>query len=417
MSRTDSYGLGFVGAGFITRESHAMSVQYVPDAHVAGIMNPTAEKAERLADTCREEGCGDPAAYRTVEELVADPAVDGVYVASPNHTRVEAVERIVEAVTQGDADIDGVALEKPLARTLEEARQIRKLVADAGLAHGYLENWGYFPGVERVRDILWREEVTAAGPPHLARAFGEHSGGHSAWFWEVDKMGGGAIMDMMSHTHLATKHLLTDPDDPEAQLTPVAVTGNTFNLKWGRGEYVDQLREEFGVEFGTNPADDYANSVVIYEREDGRPAVAESVASWSYVGAGVHRTLELLGPESTGRIESGESTSNIFISETVGEGSGDLMEKQAAQQGRMPVEPLGVVNGGYVNQTRDVVESFRAGENSRFDLEDGVRTMELCMASYKAAEEGVAVDVQSVDLGEYVPAPVRREFQSGPVLG
>jgi predicted dehydrogenase len=406
----DTFGLGFVGAGFIARESHAMSLQYVPDAHVAGIMNPTIEKAEGLAQTCREEDCGDPTAYGAVEDLVADPDVDGVYVASPNYTRVEAVERIVEELEQGDAELHGIALEKPLARTLAEAREIRDLVAEAGLAQGYLENWGYFPGVERVRDLLWREAVTASGVPHLARAFGEHSGGHSAWFWEVDKMGGGAIMDMMSHTHLATKHLLRNPTGDEAPLTPVEVTGNTFNLKWGHGLYADHLREEFGVEFGENPADDYANAVVVFERAGGQPAVAESVASWSYVGAGVHRTLELLGPESTARVESGEATTNIFISDNVGGGSDDLMEKQAAQRGRMPVEPLDVVNGGYVNQTQDIVASFRSGENARFDLDDGVQTMELCMASYKSAEEGVTVDVQSVDLEDYVPAPVRREF-------
>jgi len=414
MSREDTFGIGFVGAGFITRQSHAKSLQYVPNATAAGIMNRTVEKADEVAAECRNHGVGDPSTYGEVRELVRDPSVDAIYVAVPNHARLSVVEEITDEVTQGSAELRGVALEKPIARTLSEARDILELVEDAGLPHGYLENWGYFPGVERVREILWRDEVVDSGPPHLARAFGEHSGGHSSWFWDVDKCGGGAIMDMMSHTHLANEHLLTDPNDPAATLTPVAVTANTFNLKWGRDDYAAQLLEEFDVDFGTDPAEDYANSTVIYERESGQPAVAESVASWSYVGAGVHRTLELLGPESTGRIESGESTSNIFISDNVGGGSEDLMEKQAAQQGRMPVEPLDVVNGGYVHQTRDVVNSFRAGENSRFDLEDGVQTMRLCMASYKSAEDGTAVDIQSADLEEYVPAPVRREFESGP---
>jgi len=52
----DRFGVGFVGAGFITREFHARTFERIRDADVAGVMNPTVSKAEAVADSCREAG-------------------------------------------------------------------------------------------------------------------------------------------------------------------------------------------------------------------------------------------------------------------------------------------------------------------------------------------------------------------------
>lgn len=411
MGRDDSFGIGYVGAGFITQEAHAPSVQYVGNAHVAGIMNPTVEKAVAVADECAEHQAATPAVYGDVRELVRDADVDGVWVTSPNYTRINVVEAIVEEVEQGRASLIGIAVEKPVARNLAEAREIFDLIDETNLSHAYLENWGYIPGVEKLKELLWEQGAAATDRPYLARAYGEHSGPHAGWFWDGEKQGGGALNDMMSHAHLANRYLLTDEDGSD--VTPVAVVGNVSNLKWGHEGYADQVEEEFDVEYGGSPTEDYANATVFYETDEGRPLVAETVASWCYVEAGVKRTVELLGPEYSGRVESGESTTNVFFSSAVASSDGELMEKQAATQGRLPVESMGVVNGGYVNQTRDIVDAFREDGRPRFDLEDGLQTIELCMASYKSAEEGERIDLQTANLEEYVPEPARGDFDQG----
>src|SRR2546426_9549412 len=48
--------------------------------------------------------------------------------------------------------------------------------------------------------------------PYLARAAEEHSGPHMPWFWQGKLQGGGVLNDMMCHSSLVVRHLLTPPD-------------------------------------------------------------------------------------------------------------------------------------------------------------------------------------------------------------
>src|SRR5256885_15151053 len=64
----------------------------------------------------------------SIRDMVADPGIDAVWLCGPNHTRVENIEEIVEAVDRGRASLKGVACEKPLARNVAEAKRIVDLV-------------------------------------------------------------------------------------------------------------------------------------------------------------------------------------------------------------------------------------------------------------------------------------------------
>ncbi|QPV64716.1 Gfo/Idh/MocA family oxidoreductase [Halosimplex litoreum] len=410
MSR-ESLGIGFVGAGSITSEFHAPSLKRIRRAEAAGVMNPTREKAETVAEDLREADCGDPIVTDDVQELVAEPAVDAVWVTSPNHTRVETVRAIVEAVEQGDAELAGVAIEKPLARTVAEAREVVDLVERAGLAHAYLENQVYMPGVERLRELLW-EGAESSGRPYLARAAEEHAGPHSAWFWDGEKQGGGVLNDMGCHSHEVNRHLLSPPGEDD--LTPKAVTADISTLKWDREEYADELAEEYGVDFRSAPTEDYARTTVYYETPDGEVVVGETTNSWSFVGSGLRISIELLGPEYSGRVDTLESGTNVFFSDAATDEAGYAVEKQQANQGQMSVLPDEGGVYGYPAQNEHVVESFLAGENAREDLSDGLTVVRLCMASYLAAERGERVALDDAELAEYVPEPARGEFDGAP---
>jgi predicted dehydrogenase len=402
----EPFGIGIVGAGFITRESHVPSVGHIRDAEIAGIANPTQSKARAIADSCREEGWGDPSVYAETEvaDLVADPDVDGLWVTSPNHTRVDAVEQAVEAVEDGAA-LAGVAMEKPVARNVAETERIVDLVEGAGLAHAYLENWPHEPDIVEMRELLW-ERGRDEGRPYLARSKAEHAGPHAAWFWDGRRQGGGALTDMLCHALAGNEFLLSDPDAPSGGFEPVSVDADVETLKWDRPDYAADLREEHGVDYEENPVDDYARATVKYEDVDGRTVISEATGSWCFVGAGVSRNVELLGPEYSGQVATDETSSSVFFSDDAGEGSG-WAEKQNATSGRMPLAGANVVTGGYVAENRDAIESFRRGENATLDIQDGLSVIRLCMAAYKAAEEGREVDLADADLTEYVPPPAR----------
>ncbi|WP_135663584.1 Gfo/Idh/MocA family protein [Halorhabdus rudnickae] len=400
---SETFGIGFVSAGFITSEAHVPSLEYIPDAEVAAIHELDRKRAEDLAEDSRDLGVGNPNIYGEDElaEMVADTDVDAVWVTSPNFTRKDVVEGIVEAVEDG-ATLQGIAMEKPIARNVDEANRILERVEDAGLPHAYLENWVHEPAIEDMRELLW-EQGRDAGRPYIARAQAEHGGPHSAWFWNGKLQGGGALTDMLVHAMGGNDYLLTDPEG--SKLEPVAVSADTETLKWSREEYAAQLEEEYGVDYEDSPADDYARVTIRYEDEKGRPVISEAAGSWCYVGSGVSRTVELLGPEYSGQVRTDDDSSSIFLSDELsGEG---WAEKQTATSGRMPIDAEVVVNSGYVGENRDAIDAFRDGENGRFDLEDGLRMIELSMAAYRAAEDGEEVDLATADLDGYRPPPAR----------
>jgi len=107
------------------------------------------------------------------------------------------MQAIVRAAAARSRPLQGVACEKPLARTLKEAREMLRLAEDAGLSHGYLGNQVHAPAIQRGKDITWRRAVPAAERPYLARAAEEHSAPHRAWFWQGTQQGGGVLLDMI----------------------------------------------------------------------------------------------------------------------------------------------------------------------------------------------------------------------------
>lgn len=403
----EEFGVGFVGAGFITRTAHAPSFEYVPDAGVAAILNPTEHKAETLAAECREMGAGDPAVYDDgeIRDLVADPAVDGLWVTSPNHTRVGVVETAAEAVRDG-AELRGIALEKPVARNVAETERVLSLVRKIGVPTAYLENYVHDPDIAAMRERLW-ERGRPAGRPYIARSQAEHAGPHAGWFWDGQLQGGGALTDMLCHALAGNEFVLSDPKTDETDgvdLTPVSVSADVETLKWSQQKYADRLRKEYGVDYRTNPNDDYARVTVTYETPDEQTVVSEATGSWCFVGSGVRRRIELLGPEYSGQVVSDDVSSSVFLSDDLG-GEG-WAEKQTATSGRLPVASEGV-DAATLAENHDAVEAFRRGEDGFWDIEDGLGVMELCMAGYKAAETGANVDPRTTDLSGYVPPSAR----------
>lgn len=394
-------GVGIVGAGFIGG-FHARSWTGVRDADIVAVASLSG--APELARTVQEAGLGDARAYQDVREMVRDPRVDAVWVLVPNDARMSVVSQIVEEVAAGRARLVGVAVEKPLARTVAEARRLVEMIEGAGLLHAYLENQVYAPSVVRPHQLVWARGAAAAGSPYLARCTEEHAGPHADWFWDGEKQGGGALSDMMCHSVEAARYLLTPPGtDPSSWLTPVSVSATIASLKWGRERYARQLRAAFpqAPDYTRRPSEDYARATFTFRNGDGEPVVAETGTSWSYVGAGLRLSFELLGPEYSMAADTLGTEAEIFLSRELQQGQGeDLIEKQNAEQGLMPVISDECVTYGYTGENAAVAADFLAGRQPRESLHNGVQVVELLMAAYQAAETGTTV-TWPVDVEEF----------------
>jgi len=404
----DRLGIGFVGAGFVTR-FHIQSLLGVRDADVAAVTSPTRQHADAAAALARDVGVGEPKVYRSVGEMVADPDVHAVWICSPNDTRVAVVDEIVDAVRRG-AELIGVACEKPLARNVAEARRMLELVSRTPLLHGYLENQLFSPSVTRGKEIIWRRAVPIAGRPYLARAAEEHSGPHMPWFWTGARQGGGVLNDMLCHSFEAARFLLTAPGEPRDALAVVDVNAQIASLKWTRPEYIERLRRQTGgaVDYARSPAEDFARATVRLRTPEGLPVIVEATTSWSFVGPGLRLRMELLGPEYSMQVDTLNSELSVFLSRRVTGSEGeDLVEKQNAEQGLMPVIADEAAGYGYVAENRHMVRAFLDGRPPDETWDDGLAVTTVLMACYLSAEQGRTVTFPAPELDTFVPAVAR----------
>ena len=206
-------GVGFIGSGFNAR-FHLQGWQTVRDADVLGLWSPNQKNAASAAKLARDLEVGEAKPYASISDMVADPEIDAIWLTGPNHARIENVEEIVDAIERGKGTLVGLACEKPLARNVAEAKRVCELVQRVGLATGYLENQLFSPQVETGRQLIWARGAATTGRPYLARAAEEHSGPHMPWFWRGQLQGGGVLNDMMCHSALVVRHLLTKPGAP-----------------------------------------------------------------------------------------------------------------------------------------------------------------------------------------------------------
>jgi predicted dehydrogenase len=399
-------GVGIVGSGFIGN-FHVTSWVGVRGADIVAVQSRNKETASALADHARELGVGDPTTTDSLVELVRDPRVEAIWLTAPNHVRVEMIETICEEVASGRAELVGIAIEKPLARTVAEARRVVDAIEGAGILGGYLENQVFAPALTRSQEIIWARGASLAGSPYLARCAEEHSGPHRAWFWDGRHQGGGVLSDMMCHSIEAGRHLLTPPGgSKEEWLTPISVNASIASLKWSRPAYSRKLAEEYGdaVDYVAHPAEDFARATIHFENGDGDIVVAESSTSWSYVGAGLRLSFELLGPEYSMQINTLDTPAKIFLSrELQGDQGEDLVEKQNAEQGLMPLIDDEALSYGYTHENRHMVAAFRAGVMPSETIHDGLAVNELLMACYLSAELGETIELPVTDLDTFVP--------------
>ena len=402
-------GVGFVGSGFNAR-FHMQSWTGVRDADVLGVWSPNRRRAEAAAGYARSLDVGAARAYRSIAEMVADPAIDAIWLCGPNQARVENVEEIVDTIARGRGALRGLACEKPLARNVAEAREVLRLVKSVRLRHGYLENQVFAPQVERGRELLWARGAALTGRPYLARAAEEHAGPHMPWFWQGSLQGGGVLNDMMCHSALVIRHLLTKPGQSLRTVKPVRVTGHIASLKWTRPEYIRRLSKAMGraVDYGKAPAEDFATVVVEFETADGFRVIGEATTSWSFVGAGLRLSAELLGPEYSMRWNTLDSGLQLFFSrEVVGKTGEDLVEKQNAETGVMPVVASEAVAYGYEAENRHFVRAFLGKEKPRLTLDDGLEVVRMLMTAYQSAEQGRTLTFPPRGLDSFVPDVAR----------
>ena len=162
------------------------------------------------------------------------------------------------------------------------------------------------------------------------------------------------------------------------------------------------------VDYANRPAEDFARGAIVLRDPEGHEVMIEATNSWAYVGPGLRIQIELLGPEYSMEFSSLNTALKIFMSRMIGGTEGeDLVEKQNAEQGLMPVIDDEAVAYGYTAENRHMVDAFRMAKPPMETFADGVAVVEMLMALYRSAETGRVVELPCAELESYVP-PVAR---------
>jgi predicted dehydrogenase len=176
----DTLGWGILGTGRIAR-SFATDLREVPGARLAAIGSRTPGSAQAFATAYGGDDCTPHASY---EALVADPAVDVVYVATPHTRHLEDSRLAFEAGKH-------VLCEKPLAVNAAEADEMVRL---AGEHDRFLMEGMWMACNPVVRAVLDQERFGRPRQVHADLGWVVETSPHDRL---VDPaLGGGALLDM-----------------------------------------------------------------------------------------------------------------------------------------------------------------------------------------------------------------------------
>jgi len=211
--------LAISGAGAIVERAHIPAFLSVPEIEVVAIQSRTLEKAERVAAAIVSK----PRTYRDYDEMLAREHPDAVGIFTPNALHCACTLKAVAAGAH-------VLVEKPIAPTLTEARQMvdAALQANRVLTVAMQRRFG---GLERA--IKRALESGAIGRPHFIRSRLSHGGPEfwapgQNWFFERADAGGGAMLDLGVHVADLARWFTGEVDSVSGQ---VATLGKTIAVE------------------------------------------------------------------------------------------------------------------------------------------------------------------------------------------
>src|SRR5262245_15164277 len=203
---------GILGCGDIVRKRVARAILDEPRSRLRAVCRRDPNK---LRDFC--QALGVERSYTQDAELLADPAIDAVYIATPVHLHLP---QTLAAAAAGKH----VLVEKPMARTVAECDAMIASCRERGVRLGVAYYRRFYPIVQRMKELIASGEI---GRPLAVRAataipFGLGPGDEGYWRVVPAAGGGGALMDIGSHRIDLFLDLFGDALDVRAACDTVA---------------------------------------------------------------------------------------------------------------------------------------------------------------------------------------------------
>jgi 1,5-anhydro-D-fructose reductase (1,5-anhydro-D-mannitol-forming) len=334
-------GWGLIGASTIAREWMIDAIRAQPEGEVAAVHSSDAERGRRFA---AENGI--VTSHVRLDDLLADPAVDAVYISTTNELHCP---QTLAAAAAGKH----VLCEKPLALNVADAKRMVAACRESGVVMGtnhHLRNAGTH---QAMRQAIKDGRI---GRPLAARVF------HAVYLpahlqgWRIDRpeAGGGVVLDITVHDADTLRFVLDDEPTEVVALTQSAGMAGA------------------GLEDGVMAAIRFRSGLL---------AQLHDAFTMKHAGTG----FEVHGAEGSliGR--------NVMTQRAIGE----VVLRNAEGERALPVEHENL----YVRSLRRFHAAISGEGRPAATGDDGVRSLALALAAQKSARDGRRVTLDEI-LGE-----------------
>jgi predicted dehydrogenase len=332
--------VAILATGFISRfYAEALVAQRRKD-EIVMVYGRNKEKAKQFAESYHA-----PHYTTNLKEAVEHPDVEAVIIGLPNFLHLEAIKACAAAKKHA-------LCTKPLGRNAKEALEMLRVAEKAGITGGYLEDLCYTPkslkSIEVIRNGSIGEVIWTKGRE-------THPGPHSEWFWDKEKAGGGAIIDLACHCVELSRNFVGK------DIRPAEV------MCW--------------ADTRVHPIDAEDNAVGLVKYENG--AIGQFEVSWTFRG-GMDLRDEVMGTEGTIWVNNFLRTG--FEMYSTGKGVNYVAEKAESNKGWL--FPVGdeLHDLGYSSMFTDMFESIEKGKKPSETFYDGYIVNTILDAAYRSAK-------------------------------
>jgi predicted dehydrogenase len=286
----------------------------------------------------------------TLEELLANPTVDAVYIAVPHYLLAPLTQQALEAGKHA-------LTEKPLAVSLDEVDTLIALAATRKLALGVFFEMRYAPAHTRARDLIQAGAIgdivgvqiqTLIDKPLSYWQSGYTGRSINPWRGIKAQAGGGVLLMNTSHLFDALMY----------------VTGLT----------VTRISAEMGTLVANVEVEDMASATLRFNNG----AVGSLIAGAHIPGAYHEEYFHLYGTEGQIRLPDpyGSDPLQIYLKRTMGEFG-------AEQWHSIPIEPAPV----YRRAIEDFAQAVQSGACVPIDAQAARQVLAIVLAIYRSATE------------------------------
>ena len=340
-------GIALIGCGFVAQIHADCYNRHVPDAHIAAVVGRSEAKTRAFA-----ERFDIPCWFTDYRDALA---LDEVHIADlclPNYLHAEFTVAAAAARKH-------VICEKPLCMNLREADRMLAACAQANVHLMYAEELCFAPKYVRAKQLV---DEGALGRVYLVKQSEKHFGPHAEWFWDVERSGGGVMLDMGCHAIEFFRWMLGKP--------------RATSVYAQMGTYVHGERTK---------GDD--NTIAIIEFEGGATGMAEE--SWAKRG-GMDDRAEIYGSDGVTYADLLHGNALETYSEV---GYGYAVEKAPETKGWTFTVFEEAWNYGFPQELTHFVDCVKNGTQPLETGEDGRAVLEIIMAAYESAASGRRVDL------------------------